>query len=120
MPCLWDTFQANFRLRRKKDYEALLEGGRSKLVQMAQTIALTHHERWSGGCPQGLVGDKIPLEERVVSIIDVFDALTHERPYKQAWPIEKSVEGICQQSGRQFCPAVTAAFESVPNLADYL
>ena len=95
---------------------ALLSGGNSDLVQMAQNIALTHHECWNGsGYPQGLSGEEIPLEGRIVAIADVFDALTHARPYKKAWPIKKAVQEIVAQSGRQFDPAVVQAFVKLPH-----
>ena len=66
----------------------LLSGGRSEIVQLAERIALSHHERWNGsGYPHGLCGAEIPLEGRILAVADVFDALTHQRPYKQAWSI---------------------------------
>ena len=78
---------------------------------MAQSIALTHHERWNGGgYPAGLQGEAIPIEGRIVAIVDVFDALTSERPYKEAWPVEKALEEIEQQSGKQFDPVLIEAF----------
>lgn len=90
---------------------ALLSGGHSDLVQMAETIALTHHERWDGsGYPHGLSGEDIPLVGQIVSIIDVFDALTHERPYKKAWPVGEAMAEIANQRGRQFDPRVVDAF----------
>ncbi len=83
----------------------------SELLQMAKEIALGHHEKWDGsGYPAGLKGESIPLSARIVSLADVFDALTTERPYKQAWPTEKAVEYIDQQSGRQFDPELVAVF----------
>ncbi|HEX9996037.1 MAG TPA: HD domain-containing phosphohydrolase [Abditibacterium sp.] len=89
----------------------LLAGGHSDLVSMAQSIALTHHERWNGGgYPAGLQGEAIPIEGRIVAIVDVFDALTSERPYKEAWPVEKALEEIEQQSGKQFDPVLIEAF----------
>jgi putative two-component system response regulator len=92
----------------------ILSGGQSVLVKMAQSIALTHHERWDGsGYPGGLVGEAIPLPGRIVAIADVFDALTHTRPYKQAWPIEEAVAEIMYQSGTQFDPRVVEAFMRV-------
>jgi len=93
---------------------ALLSGGRSDLVRTAERIASTHHERWDGsGYPNGLQGEDIPIEGRIVAVVDVFDALTHERPYKQAWPVEQAVAEIRQQSGRQFDPRVVDAFVQV-------
>ena len=90
---------------------ALLSGGHSEMVQMAELIALTHHERWDGsGYPAGLKGEDIPIEGRIVSIADVFDALSHDRPYKKAWPLEEAVAEIERSAGRQFDPEVAAAF----------
>lgn len=94
---------------------ALLSGGCSELVQMAERIAATHHERWDGrGYPQGLQGDAIVLEGRIVALADVFDALTHERPYKSAWSVAEAVAEIERQSGRQFEPCVVQAFMMLP------
>ena len=89
----------------------LLSGGHSDFLQTAREIALCHHERFDGsGYPQGLEGDQIPLESRVLAVADVFDALTHERPYKEAWPIEEARAEIQKQSGQKFDPAVVEAF----------
>jgi putative two-component system response regulator len=89
----------------------LLAGGASELVQMAETIALTHHERWDGGgYPRGLKGEEIPLEGRILAVADVFDALTNERPYKAAWPLDKAAEEIRRNGGTQFDPALVEAF----------
>jgi putative two-component system response regulator len=89
----------------------MLAGSESPLLRTAEDIALTHHERWDGsGYPQGLGGTDIPLAGRIVAVVDVFDALSHERPYKPAWPLEKVLEEIRTQSGRQFDPEVTEAF----------
>ncbi len=83
----------------------------SPILKMAATIAYTHHERWDGsGYPQQLRGADIPVEGRITAVADVFDALTQERPYKPAFPIEKSLEIIRQQSGTQFDPEVVEAF----------
>jgi putative two-component system response regulator len=80
-------------------------------LQMAETIALTHHERWDGkGYPHGLAGEHIPLLGRIVSVADVFDALTSERPYKQAWSTLEARAEIEAKSGSQFDPKVVAVF----------
>jgi putative two-component system response regulator len=85
--------------------------GHSPILKMAATIAYTHHERWDGsGYPQQLKGADIPIEGRITSVADVFDALTQQRPYKPAFPLEKALEIIRQQSGSQFDPAVVEAF----------
>jgi HD-GYP domain-containing protein (c-di-GMP phosphodiesterase class II) len=84
------------------------------LLEMAAEIALTHHERWDGsGYPAGLAGGDIPLVGRIVAVADVFDALTNERPYKDAWPLADAVAEIRDQSHLQFDPAVVDAFLAV-------
>ena len=90
---------------------ALLSDGHSDVVRMAEHIAGSHHERWDGsGYPRQLAGTAIPLEGRILTVADVFDALTHERPYKKAWPVEEAVQEIKRQSGRQFDPEIVEAF----------
>ncbi len=92
----------------------ILSGGHSAVMQMAETIALTHQERWDGsGYPHGLKGEKIPLAGRIVAICDVFDALTSKRYYKEAFSIEKSMQIIEQGSGKDFEPALVETFKRV-------
>ena len=103
-----------------KDYEEMkihvtigskiLSGSRSRLLQFAEVIALTHHERWDGTGYMKLKGDKIPPAGRIVTIADVFDALTHARPYKEPWPIERARAEIAGQAGKQFDPQVVEIF----------
>ena len=89
----------------------LLSGSNSPVLQMAAVIAATHHERWDGtGYPEGLAGEAIPLVGRVVAVADVFDALTHDRPYKSAWPVEQAIAEIQHAAGSQFDARVVAAF----------
>ncbi|MEO6908338.1 MAG: HD domain-containing phosphohydrolase [Abditibacteriaceae bacterium] len=89
----------------------ILSGSTSPSLRMAEEIALTHHERWDGsGYPRGTRGKEIALPGRIVAVADVFDALTHERPYKKAWPVNEAMEEIKSQSGRQFDPRVVEAF----------
>lgn len=77
----------------------------SELLIIARSVALTHHEKWDGsGYPNGLAGEDIPVEGRIVAIADVFDALTSKRPYKEAWSIDKTIDYIEQQSGIHFEP----------------
>ena len=89
----------------------ILSGSTNELLMMAEQIALTHHERWDGrGYPGGLAGEEIPLPGRIVTVADVFDALTHRRPYKEPWPIHVAVREILSETGTKFDPRVTEAF----------
>ena len=94
----------------------MLSGSTSPWLQLAEEIALSHHERWDGqGYPQKLAGNDIPLEGRIVAVADVFDALTHERPYKKAWTPKEAVAEIERQSGRQFSSDIVQAFLTLPH-----
>jgi len=96
----------------------LLSGGKSAVVRMAECIALSHHEKWNGGgYPFGLRGENIPLEGRILAVADVFDALTHKRPYKEAWPVEDAVQEIHSLAGTHFDPAIVNAFLRLPHSA---
>jgi putative two-component system response regulator len=92
----------------------ILSGSGSPLLCLAERIALTHHERWDGsGYPRHLCGEDIPLAGRTAAAADVFDALTHERPYKAAWRVEEAMDEILTQRGRQFDPDVVDAFSTL-------
>jgi putative two-component system response regulator len=92
----------------------ILSGSSHLLLQMAEQIAQTHHERWDGhGYLEGLSGEAIPLVSRIVAVADVFDALTHQRPYKDPWPIDEALREIESQSGLQFDPEVVAALRQI-------
>jgi HD domain/B12 binding domain len=92
----------------------LLRGSSSSILDMAATIALSHHERWDGtGYPRGLTGEQIPIEGRIVAIADVFDALTSDRVYREAFPLEKATAMMREQSGIHFDPALLSAFMEV-------
>ncbi len=85
--------------------------GHSQLMQMAATIAISHHEKFDGsGYPAGLVGEAIPLAGRIVAVADVFDALTSARPYKPAWPVERALQLLRDGAGSHFDPACVQAF----------
>ncbi|MCW9033122.1 MAG: response regulator [Rhodospirillales bacterium] len=92
----------------------------ANLMKMASAIALTHHEKWDGtGYPNGLKGEEIPIEGRISSICDVFDALTSERPYKKAWPVEKAIGLIKEETGKQFDPKLVPLFlEILPDVME--
>ena len=98
----------------------ILSGSDSILMNMAAEIAQNHHEKWDGtGYPRALKGESIPLTGRIVAVADVFDALTTERPYKEAWSIEKSIEYLEEQSGKHFDPLLVKLFiEILPEILD--
>lgn len=90
---------------------AIMGRHHTALLQLAALIAASHHEKWNGtGYPLGLTGEEIPLEGRIVAVVDVFDALTHERPYKAAWTLEEAIAEIVRSSGAHFDPNVVEAF----------
>ena len=90
---------------------SILADSSYEVLRLAEEIALTHHEWWDGsGYPAGLKEEEIPIGGRIVALADVFDALTHERPYKDAWPVRDAVAEIRRLEGRQFDPAVVEAF----------
>lgn len=89
----------------------LLKGSESKVLQTAAEIAISHHEKYDGsGYPNGLVGKNIPLFGRIVAVVDVFDALTSERPYKKAWPLEQAADLIRENIGKHFDPDCANCF----------
>lgn len=95
----------------------LLKGGNSKLLKIARAVALTHHEHWDGsGYPKGMPGKKIPLAGRIVAICDVFDALTSQRPYKEAWKFEEAVKEIQRLNNTFFDPQIVKLF--IQNLSE--
>ncbi len=80
-------------------------------LEPAIDIPYYHHERWDGtGYPRGLRGTKIPLSARIFAVIDVYDALTSDRPYRKAWSTEEALSHIVAQAGEHFDPVVVAAF----------
>ena len=92
----------------------LLSGGQSAILRMAETVALTHHERWDGsGYPQGLKGLNIPIEGRIMAVADTYDALTHDRTHRRAWSSQEAMTEISLQSGKAFDPGVVEAFLSL-------
>ena len=94
--------------------EKVLEGDSCEFLDMARTIALTHHEKWDGsGYPNGLAGENIPLMGRIVAVADVFDALTSERPYKKAWHVDDAFALLEKEKGKHFEPALVDCFLGV-------
>jgi HD-GYP domain-containing protein (c-di-GMP phosphodiesterase class II) len=82
-----------------------------KYLRQALDIPYSHHEKWDGtGYPRGLKGEQIPLAARIFAIVDVWDALTSDRPYRKGWPKQKALNYIREQSGKHFDPKVVDAF----------
>jgi putative two-component system response regulator len=103
----------------------MLAGSTSPILQQAEEIALYHHENWNGtGYTPGLKEEMIPLAARLVRVADVFDALTHNRPYKNAWELDDAVTYISEHAGSIFDPQIVEAFvrrqatEGLPTLPD--
>ncbi len=92
----------------------LLRGSSSSILDLAASIALSHHEKWDGsGYPRGLAGEAIPIEGRIVAIADVFDALTSDRVYRLAFSVEEAVAMMVAQRGKHFDPTLLDAFMEV-------
>ena len=92
----------------------ILEGAKSKILQVAYKMSMYHHEKWNGkGYPKGLKGEEIPLEARIVTVADVFDALCQFRVYKDAWKTQDAYEYMLKESGHSFDPRVVAAFKKI-------
>ena len=96
----------------------ILSAADSPELHLAREIALSHHERWDGtGYGEGLKADKIPLSARITAVADVFDALTHERPYKPAWAVDRAVSEMVSGRGHHFDPDAVDAFTRLDHLA---
>jgi putative two-component system response regulator len=108
-PCEWDTMKTHTTIGAR-----ILSSGRSEFMHLAQEIAQSHHERWDGtGYPDGLKGTRIPLAARIVSIADVFDALSSDRPYRPAYTVEDSCRAIELGSRTMFDPSLVEVFRSI-------
>lgn len=104
----WEIMKTHAKI----GYE-LLSFSDHPILNMAADIALHHHEKWDGsGYPEGISGEKISLSARIVAVADVFDALTSDRPYKKAWPVDVAFKAIEEDSGSHFDPTVVSAFLS--------
>ena len=88
----------------------ILSGSRFTILRLAEEIAFNHHERWDGDGYAGVAGSAIPLAGRIVAVADVFDALTQNRPYKAAWPVNEAIAEMERQRGKQFDPTLVDAF----------
>jgi len=80
-------------------------------LRPALDIPYCHHEKWDGtGYPRGLKGEEIPLAARLFAVVDVWDALYYDRPYRKGWELDRTIEYIREQSGRHFDPSVVEVF----------
>lgn len=105
----WTTMQTHVEVG-----ASILSGSDSRLMQLAEEIAATHHEKFDGtGYPKGLKGEEISIEGRIVPICDVFDALTSERPYKKAWTVEDAINLLKREKGKHFDPDLVDKFISI-------
>lgn len=105
-PGEWETMKGHVEIGVR-----ILGEDRSPLFTMAREIVMTHHEKWDGGgYPAGLSGENIPLSGRIVALVDVYDALRSERPYKKAWDSRSVQSFIAEQSGKHFDPELVELF----------
>ena len=87
-----------------------------EFLRSALDIPHCHHEKWDGtGYPRGLKGEQIPLSARIFAVVDVWDALNSDRPYRKAWTESQALEYITANAGAQFDPQVVDAFLSLQN-----
>jgi putative two-component system response regulator len=108
-------------MRQHVEYGVEMLGNHSApVLQVACSIAQHHHEKWDGsGYPNGLAGDTIPVEARIVAICDVFDALTSVRPYKVAWTVENAIAFLQENAGSHFDPNLVGLFiDILPEIED--
>ena len=113
-PQEWETMKKHTLFGWEVLHKADRELGEQSFLTLAATIALSHHERYDGkGYPSGTAGDKIPLSARISAVGDVYDALTTERPYKEAWSHDRAVEEILGQAGSHFDPVLVEIFHGL-------
>lgn len=90
--------------------------GEHSFLDDARDMAYYHHEKWDGsGYPKGLKGEEIPLSARILAVADVYDALTSERTYKEAFPHDKALSIIIEESGKSFDPRIISVFSDITN-----
>lgn len=105
----WDVMKSHSRIGAE-----IIGDDDSELLKLARLVALNHHERWDGtGYPNGLSGREIPIEGRIVSVVDVYDALISTRPYKRPWSTDEAAAYIREQAGRAFDPDIATLFETL-------
>lgn len=111
LPEEWEIMKSHASLGEATLASVIAESGPTRFLVMGRDIAGGHHEKWDGsGYPRGARGERIPLAARILALVDVYDALTSERPYKQAWPHAEAVAWIRERAGSHFDPGLTATF----------
>ena len=105
----WDTMKTHTTIGAR-----ILSSARSEFMLLAKEIARSHHERWDGaGYPDGLCNTRIPLSARIVTIADVFDALSSDRPYRPAYSVREARDAIERGSGTLFDPSLVKVFRGI-------
>ena len=108
-------------MRRHPEFGAAIIGEqRDPLLATACAMAIAHHERWDGkGYPEGLAGDAIPVAARILAVADAFEAMTATQRRREAISVEDAARAIVAESGKQFDPAVVAAFrKALPKMTE--
>lgn len=110
-PAEWGIMKSHAAIGAQTLDGVIREFGPTRFLVMGRDIAGGHHEKWDGsGYPAGVRGEAIPLAARILALVDVYDALTSARPYKQAWTHAKAIEWIGERAGSHFDPVLTATF----------
>jgi len=105
----WEIMKSHTRIGHR-----ILSQSNAPLFRMAAEVAKYHHEKWDGsGYPEGLSGSSIPESARIVAVADVFDALTTQRPYKEAWPVDQAMAALQEGSGTSFDPELVTTFVNI-------
>jgi HD-GYP domain-containing protein (c-di-GMP phosphodiesterase class II) len=95
--------------------------GNIDYIKPALSIARSHHENWDGtGYPRKLKGEQIPLHARIFSVVDNWDALTTDRPYRKAWSSDKAIDYMREQRGKKFDPQIVDVFITKVAITDHL
>jgi response regulator RpfG family c-di-GMP phosphodiesterase len=120
-PAEWVIMKRHAEIGAQTLRSVMTGSDKHRFLQMSLEITWCHHEKWDGsGYPRGLAGEQIPLSARILALADVYDALTSERPYKEAWTHERSVEWILSGSGSHFDPRIVSAFRANLQEADQI
>jgi len=110
-PAEWEIMKTHSEIGAHTLDDVIRENKNPGFLEMGRDIAWCHHEKWDGGgYPRGISGEDIPLSARILAIADIYDALTTERPYKQAWTHEKAIDWLSGLGGNHLDPHVVTTF----------